>query len=119
MPSKLPSRFTSSLRQGMASQPIPPLSCTSFFNWRKLLLEGLYAYSSALVFPVVVLLAARSCAGSSFFRAASCTYRRGRRGASRRNILLATPCVVRRGHRPRGPERASLPGPDAPHASYG
>src|SRR5258708_496970 len=36
MRSEPPSRFTSSRRRGMASQPIPPSCCTSFFSWHNL-----------------------------------------------------------------------------------
>src|SRR5258708_31546132 len=36
MRSEPPSRFTSSRRRGMASQPIPPSCSTSFFSWHNL-----------------------------------------------------------------------------------
>src|SRR5258708_37468576 len=36
MRSKPQNRFISSRRRGMASQPIPPSCCTSFFSWHNL-----------------------------------------------------------------------------------
>src|SRR5258708_5996941 len=106
----------------MASQPIPPSSCTLFFSWRNSLPEVFYAYVpggfSLLLHSVLGRGIACAVTRCGLFCATIRSDRSGAAAAKHRNFFSCSNVVQRRAG-PRGTARASLPRTNAPYASLG
>src|SRR5258708_19753828 len=104
----------------MASQPIPPSSCTLFFSWRNSLPEGFYAYFpggfSLLHYSVLGRGIACAVTRSGLFCATIRSDRSGTAAAKHRNFFSCSTAV----HRlplPLATAPPSLPPPKPPYAS--